>query len=157
MADPTIKDQLVNDHAELYDPAILRRYFAKFDRITQHLARVAGEVEAEGKLTRTEARILGRYLTALSATFTALSWKYLMTGRAEGTPRLTFDRHESGFPVAQELMVMAVDAAQAGKHLQGMASIDPHLSGYCGRGVAWPRGSAAPARTCIRTQANVCR
>lgn len=122
MADPTIKDQLVNDHAELYDPAILRRYFAKFDRITQHLARVAGEVEAEGKLTRTEARILGRYLSALSATFTALSWKYLMTGRAEGTPRLTFDRHESGFPVAQELMLMAIDAAQAEKHLAGMAS-----------------------------------
>lgn len=122
MADPTIKDQLVNDHAEMYDPAILRRYFAKFGRITQHLARVAGEVEAEGKLTRTEARILGRYLTALSATFTALSWKYLMTGRAEGTPRLTFDRHESGFPVAQELMLMAIDAAQAEKHLSGMAS-----------------------------------
>jgi hypothetical protein len=45
-----------------------------------------------------------------------------MTGRAEGSPKLTFDRHESGFPVAQELMVMALDAAQVGKHLGGMAS-----------------------------------
>ncbi len=116
------KDQLVTDHAELYDTATARRYFAKFARITAHLARVAGEVEKEGRLTRTEARVLGRYLSALTASFLALSHKYLMTGLAESSPRLTFDRHESGFPVAQELMVMAVDAAQAGKHLQGMAS-----------------------------------
>lgn len=122
MPDPQIKDQLVSDHTELYDPALARRYFAKFDRITGHLARVAGEVEAEGKLTRTEARILGRYLSALSATFKALSYKYLMTGRADTAPKLTFDRHESGFPVAQELMTMALDAAQMQKHLGGMAS-----------------------------------
>lgn len=122
MPDPSIKDQLTSDHAELYDPEILRRYFAKFERITGHLVRVASEIEDEGRLTRTEARVLGRYLAALTATFRTLSLKYLMTGRAEGAPRLTFDRHESGFPVAQELMVMAVDAAQAGKHLAGMAS-----------------------------------
>jgi len=45
-----------------------------------------------------------------------------MTGRADRAPKLTMDRHESGFPVAQELMVMALDAAQAAKHLTGMAS-----------------------------------
>lgn len=121
-----IKEALVSDHTELYDTQIARRYFAKFDRITGHLLRVAGEVEAEGRLTRTEARILGRYLAALTATFRALSHKYLMTGRADTAPRLTFDRHESGFPVAQELMVMALDAAQAEKHLGGMAS-EPEL------------------------------
>ena len=117
-----LKEQLITDHAELYDTATARRYFAKFDRITGHLARVAGEVEAEGRLTRTEARIIGRYLVALAATFNALSHKYLMSGLSEGAPRLTIDRHESGFPVAQELMTMAVDAAQAAKHLQGMAA-----------------------------------
>ena len=122
MPDPSIKDQLTSDHAELYDPVIARRYFAKFDRITQHLVRVASEIEEEGRLTRTETRVLDRYLAAISATFRALNYKYLMTGRADGAPRLTFDRHESGFPVAQELMTMAVDAAQAGKHLAGMAS-----------------------------------
>jgi hypothetical protein len=79
-------------------------------------------VEAEGKLSRTEARILGRYLTAVAGTFRALSNKYLMTGRGEAAPRLTIDRHESGFPVAQELMTMAVDAQQAEKHLGGMPS-----------------------------------
>jgi hypothetical protein len=114
---------LTDDHQELYDGPTARRYFAKFERITGHLLRVAGEVEAEGQLTRTEARILGRYLTALTGTFRALSYKYLMTGRSEGSASLTFDRHESGFPVAQELMMMALDAAQVQKHLGGMASI----------------------------------
>jgi hypothetical protein len=114
---------LTRDHAELYDTLTARRYFAKFDRITGHLGRVAAELEAEGMLSRAEARVLGRYLTDLTGTFRALSHKYLMTGRADGAPRLTFDRHESGFPVAQELMVMAVDAAQAMKHLSGIASV----------------------------------
>ncbi len=114
---------LTDDHQELYDTLTARRYFAKFERITGHMLRVAGEVEAEGRLTRTEARILGRYLTAITGAFKALSYKYLMTGRSEGAPRLTFDRHESGFPVAQELMMMALDAAQVQKHLGGMASV----------------------------------
>ncbi len=122
MPDPTVKDVLTSDHHELYDTLTARRYFAKFDTITGHLGRVAAEVEAEGRLTRTEARVLGRYLTAVAGTFRALSHKYLMTGRGETAPRLTIDRHESGFPVAQELMTMAVDAQQAEKHLAGMPS-----------------------------------
>ena len=122
MPDPTVKDVLTSDHHELYDTLVARRYFAKFDRITGHLGRVAAEVEAEGRLTRTEARVLGRYLTAVAGTFRALDHKYLMTGRGETAPRLTIDRHESGFPVAQELMTMAVDAQQAEKHLAGMPS-----------------------------------
>lgn len=122
MPDPTVKDVLTSDHHELYDTAVARRYFAKFDTITGHLGRVAAEVEAEGRLTRTEARVLGRYLTAVAGTFRALNHKYLMTGRGETAPRLTIDRHESGFPVAQELMTMAVDAQQAEKHLAGMPS-----------------------------------
>lgn len=120
----TVKEALTNDHAQLYDTLVARRYFAKFDRISAHLGRVAGELEAQGALTRTEARVIGRYVTAIAATFRALSYKYLMTGRSDGAPRLTFDRHESGFPVAQELMVMAVDAAQAEKHLSGSASVE---------------------------------
>ena len=117
-----VKDALTLDHSQLYETATARRYFAKFDRIQGHLSRVAAELETEGRLTRTEARTLGRYLTSLGATFHALSHKYLMTGRSDGAPRLTFDRHESGFPVAQELMGMAVDAQQAERHLLGMAS-----------------------------------
>ena len=118
----SVKDLLTDDHAELYDTLAARRYFAKFDRITRHLIRVASEVESEGRLTRTETRTLGRYLAMLTKTFHALSNKYVMTGRADNAPRLTFDRHESGFPVAQEFMEMALDAAQVDKHLAGMAS-----------------------------------
>jgi hypothetical protein len=121
---PDAKTVLTSDHQELYDALVARRYFAMFDRITGHLVRIAAELETEGRLTRSETRVLGRYVAAISATFRALSQKYLMTGRVEGPlpGRLTFDRHDSGFPVAQELMVMAVDAQQADRHLSGMAS-----------------------------------
>ncbi len=119
-----VKDRLTQDHAELSDTLMVRRYFAKFDRISGHLGRVAAELETEGTLSRTETRVLGRYLTALTRSFLALSHKYLMTGRADGAPRLTFDWHESGFPVAQELMLMAVDAANVAKHLAGIASVE---------------------------------
>ena len=122
MSDNSVKEALVSDHAELNDPLVARRYFAKFQTIGGHLARVAAEMETEGRLTRTEARILGQYLGGIIATFRALNDKYLMTGKAEAASRLTIDRHESGFPVAQELMMMAVDAQQADKHLAGMAS-----------------------------------
>lgn len=117
-----VRDQLTSDHAELYDTLVARRYFAKFVRIGGYLGRVAAEMETERRLSRTEARVLGVYLKAVAGTFQALSHKYLMTGRGEGTPRLTIDRHESGFPVAQELMTMAVDAQQAERHLGGMPS-----------------------------------
>jgi hypothetical protein len=112
-------NSLTDDHAELYDTAIVRRYFDKFDRITGHLGNVAAELEAEGQLTRTESRVIGGYVQRLNLTFQSLSYKYLMTGRVDGPlpGKLTFDRHESGFPVAQELMVMANDAQQAEKHL----------------------------------------
>ena len=122
MADDRVKQALLDDHAELDDTLVVRRSFAKFERITGLMARVTSEVENDGRLTRTEARILGKYLTRLAETFSALADKCLMTGRSPGAPKLTFDRHESGFPVAQELMVMAVDAQQAAKHLEGMAS-----------------------------------
>lgn len=123
-----VKEALVSDHAALSESLLARRYFAKFDRILPHLARVAAELESEGRLTRLEARVLAGYVQKLAASFRALSHKYLMTGRVDGPlpGAPSFDRHESGFPVAQELMVMAVDAAQADKHLSGMAS-EPEL------------------------------
>lgn len=115
---------LTDDHTPISDSLVVRRYFAKFDRIIGHLARVAGEMEVEGRLTRLEARVIAGHVGRLAATFRALGLKYLMTGRVEGPlpGALTFDRHDSGFPIAQELMVMAVDASQAEKHLAGMES-----------------------------------
>jgi hypothetical protein len=113
------------DHTELYDDLTARRYFAKFDRITAHMPAVAAELERDAQFSRPEIRLLGGYMDQLARTFRALSLKYLMTGRAEGPglrTRLLFDRHESGFPVASELLFMANDAAQAIKHLEGMPS-----------------------------------
>ena len=115
---------LTTDHSDLLDTAIVRQYFEMFDVITGYLPKVAAELEGEGRFDRVEARILGSYVAQVAATFRALSYKYLMTGQALGTlaGHPTFDRHESGFPIAQELMVMANDAQQAEKHLAGMAS-----------------------------------
>ena len=113
---------LTRDHVELDDTFAARRYFAKFDAITGHLARVAVEMEADGQLSRADTHVLADYVAALGATFEALSMKYLMTGRA-GRHRhgaLEIDRVESGFPVFRELMTMANDAAQARRHLDGM-------------------------------------
>ncbi|GGE16118.1 hypothetical protein SAMN05421774_104201 [Gemmobacter megaterium] len=115
------------DHTELYDDLAARRYFAKFDRITGHMPRVAAELERDGHLSRPELRLMGGYMEALQRSFQALSLKYLMTGRAEGAgirQRLAFDRHESGFPVAAELLFMANDTAQAMGHLAALPSED---------------------------------
>ena len=63
---------LTDDHAELYDTAIVRRYFDKFDKITGHLGRVAAELEAEGHLTKLDARVIGAYVQRLNLTFQSL-------------------------------------------------------------------------------------
>ncbi len=117
----TTAADLAGDHAEIYDALVARRYFAKFERITRHLARVAAVMEDEGRIGKADTAVIGRYVSGLAATFRALGHKYLFAGR-EGLPRLTFDRVESGFPVYAELLTMANDAAQAGRHLRNMPS-----------------------------------
>ncbi|MDJ0825253.1 MAG: hypothetical protein QNJ16_07105 [Rhodobacter sp.] len=112
---------LTRDHAGLTDTFAARRYFAKFETITGHLVRVAAVMEREGTLTKLDARVLGRYLQSIAATFRALSLKYLLTGRDTGTffGSLAIDRVESGFPIFRELLTMANDAQQAERHLAG--------------------------------------
>jgi hypothetical protein len=123
MSDAT-KD-LTRDHAALSDTQVTRRYFAKFGRITGHLARVAGQMEAEGRLNRREVEVLARYLVGLGFTFKALANKHHWTGRkGAGFSTLIIDRHESGFPVHGELMQMTSDAAQAARHLKTLPGVD---------------------------------
>lgn len=119
-----VKDALTRDHAPITDAFAARRYFAKFEAITGHLGRVAAELERDGEVAADEVEILGRYIRSLSATFRALSNKYLLTGRDTGTHfgSLAFDKDESGFPIHAELLTMANDAQQAERHLDGMAS-----------------------------------
>lgn len=124
MSEPTAG--LAEDHAELYDPVVARRYFAQFDRIIGHLARMAAEHGAGRGLARAELRVLMGRIEALVKSFRALRLKYLMTGRAGPvfTGRLVFDRHESGFPVFAELLTMANDAAQAERQLAALPAAE---------------------------------
>lgn len=114
------------DHSGLTDNQAARRYFAKFERITGHLARVAGEMETDRTFDETEVGVLADFITRLSKTFRALSHKYLLTGRDTGTffGSLSIDLIESGFPVFSELMKMANDVQQAETHLANMPSVD---------------------------------
>ncbi len=115
-------DPLRADHQKLTDSQVTRRYFAKFNRITGHLAKVAARMQGEGRLSSLEVEVLARYLIGLGFTFRALANKYHMAGRSSAAGELTFDRVESGFPVHAELLQMAADAAQARTHLKNMPS-----------------------------------
>lgn len=110
------------DHVGLTDLFASRRYFAKFERITAHLNRVAAVMQASGDLTREEVEVIAVYIQNLAYTFRALSMKYLLVGRDTGQffGSLAMDSSESGFPVASELLVMANDAQQADRHLANM-------------------------------------
>lgn len=101
-----------------------RRYFAKFDRIIGHLQQVAALSVDERLISEAEGDILARYLGDLSCSFTALSYKYLMTNRSPKSGQISIDKTDSGFPVFSEIIQLATDATQAEKHLKSMADQD---------------------------------
>lgn len=113
---------LTTDHKVLDDDLAARRYFAKFERIMQRLPSVADSMEAENTFSTLEGDVLDGYARAIATSFRALSLKYLISGRLDGiaSRHLTIDLHESGFPVFQEIVTLANDAAQAATHLAGM-------------------------------------
>ncbi|MBT9384189.1 hypothetical protein KM176_09990 [Pseudooceanicola sp. CBS1P-1] len=115
---------LASDHVVLEDGTLSRRYLAQMRAICAHLPRVLGVMEAEGALSARESAAVAGHLAALGFTFRALEMKYMMVGRAglKGTGALTIDDHESGFPTAREVMVLANDAAQATARLAEMPS-----------------------------------
>jgi len=53
---------LSREYAALTDTFASRRYFRKFGAISRHMARVAGVMEAEGRLSAREVKILTRYV-----------------------------------------------------------------------------------------------
>ena len=73
--------QLTTHHRALDDAIAARRYFAKFDRILDHLDQVAELAVSSDRLGQVELNVLRAYLQALTATFEALSNKYLMSGQ----------------------------------------------------------------------------
>ncbi len=111
---------LTLDHQVIAETQATRRYFRKWERITGHLMSVAAEERVAGRLTAEEVEGLARSLVSLTLTFRALALKYHFAGAAREAGTLTFDRVESGFPVAAELMAMASDATQAAVHLRDM-------------------------------------
>ena len=113
---------LTLDHRTLEEAHETRRYFAKFERIIHHLKGVADSVVNENTALASEIPILQQYLAALSGTFTALSYKYLLAGRVSDMmpSLLSIDRQDSGFPVYQELLQMANDAMQVDNHLRSL-------------------------------------
>jgi len=122
MTDVITGKDLSRDNVGLSDTETARRYFRKFEAITGHLGRVAGEMEREGSLTRQEVGVLAEYIERIAGTFRALGMKYLMTGRDTGTffGSLAMDTTESGFPVHRELLTMGSDFAQATGHVESM-------------------------------------
>lgn len=117
-------DILAYDHKVLEGAQATRRYFAKFERIIEHLKQVAKLSEDEKLVTSAESKILQMYLLGLSYTFTALSYKFLMANRVGdhvGT-LLSIDKTDSGFPIYEEILHMAADASQAKKHLSSLPS-----------------------------------
>ncbi|MGB3147031.1 MAG: hypothetical protein WBA91_04655 [Paracoccaceae bacterium] len=116
---------LTTDHRALADDIAARRYFRKFARITRTMTNSLGTMADDSERTTLSPRdgeILGDYVGAIAATFQALSMKYLIAARLKsGARHLTIDFHESGFPVFQEIVTLASDAAQAATHLAGLA------------------------------------
>ena len=112
------------DHMKLEDTRVTRRYFGKFAKITGYLTKVAATMETEGRFSRADIEALAGYLVGLNWTFAALAHKYHFAGRYAHAGALTFDRHESGFPIYQELLEMANDALQAKKHLETTPSTE---------------------------------
>lgn len=116
---------LTLDHKVLEEAHETRRYFAKFERIIEHLKSVAQSAVSEDATLQSEIPLLREYADALAATFTALSYKYLLAGRVSSVlpSFLSIDRQDSGFPIYQELLQMANDATQAERHLRSLPGI----------------------------------
>lgn len=111
---------LTYTHRVLDNARAARRYFAKFERIIGHLRSVAKLSVEERQLSKGEGDILGQYLVDLNNSFTALSYKYLMTNRAKNSGKISIDKTESGFPIFSEIIQLASDATQAKKHLKSL-------------------------------------
>jgi hypothetical protein len=115
---------LTYTHRVLDSARAARRYFAKFERIIGHMQAVSKISVQDRQISKTEGDILSQYLADLSHSFTALSYKYLMTNRAAGSGKVSIDKTESGFPVFSEMIQLATDASQARLHLKSLPDRD---------------------------------
>lgn len=115
-------DTLTFEHRIIEGARETRRYFAKFERIIQHMNQVALLSAKERLITVPEAAILQEYMDGLARTFRALSYKFLMANRVGDIEAklLSIDKSDSGFPVFNELLQLAADSLQADTHLKSL-------------------------------------
>lgn len=118
---------VTDTHYALPDTAATRRYFAKFERIIGYLRGVASSLsDSQGAIDLAQVDVLEGYLLALTNTFTALSYKHLMTHHLPHAlpQQLEIDRSDSGFPVFREFLNIANDLIQLDKHLEQLPDRD---------------------------------
>ncbi len=110
------------DHFELDEAEASRRYFQKFDGILRHLFNLIESEAEQKKIRQHEVEIFRKYLGNIVNTFTALSYKYLMTEQLSDAygRNLEMDRVNSGFPVYSEILKMANDAMQVSNYLSSL-------------------------------------
>ena len=139
----SVVQDLQFDHKMLDSARATRRYFAKFERIMSHLSEVTILSNKEKLITTAEAKILLTYLDSLTHTFTALSYKFLMSHRIGGSEPsgMSIDKTESGFPVFGEVLQMASDATQAKKTFKVTARSGPSEERY---GQPYPDAALVP-------------
>ena len=70
------KTDISDDHFKLEDTRVTRRYFGKFERITQYLNKVAATMEGEGRLSRQDIKAVATYLVGLNITFRSLAHNF---------------------------------------------------------------------------------
>ena len=80
------------DHVGLTDTFASRRYFRKFEAITAHLARVAGYMQADGALSKSDVRVLTR-LSDLAELHILRAFHEISVGRARYGSVLWQSRH----------------------------------------------------------------
>ena len=124
MTQSTPEFDLTYTHRVLDDARLARRYFAKFDRIIGHLRGVTDLSVGERLINKREAEVLRYYLDGLNRSFTALSYKYLMTNRSPKSGKISIDKTESGFPVFSEILQLASDATQTKTRLKSLPTQD---------------------------------
>lgn len=96
---------------ELTDNALVRRYFAKLERVVSHLRTVVKTETPGADPGNYETEILTLYLDRLEHGFAALSWKHQFAGVLHNKlpHNLEIDVTDSGLPVFREVIELEND------------------------------------------------
>ncbi len=119
-----VATDLAADHRALRDPRLVRRYFAKLERVMDALQPSIDELVATGDLRAREGDLAKLAVQTIRRSVEALALRYMIACRMPGI-RASFpviDAQDSGFPTYQEIATLSIDRAQAAQHLDAMMS-----------------------------------